>query len=75
MKKVLLCLLLIICLLIVLFIPKNNKKEEGLTTITLAEVTHSVFYAPLYVSIEKGYFKNDKIVVSLMKVFPSKLFC
>ena len=32
----------------------------------MAEVTHSVFYAPLYVSIEKGYFKDEKIDLNLI---------
>ena len=35
---------------------RKTKKEEKLTDVTLAEVTHSIFYAPMYVAIEKGYF-------------------
>ncbi len=30
-------------------------------SITVAEVTHSIFYAPLYVSKNKGYFKDADI--------------
>ena len=39
---------------------EGNKKEEKkeLTQITLNEVAHSIFYAPQYVAIEKGYFKE-----------------
>lgn len=39
---------------------KTNKNDDGkkLTKIKLAEVTHSAFYAPLYVAMENGYFKD-----------------
>ena len=32
-------------------------QDEELTSVTLNEVAHSIFYAPQYVAIEKGYFK------------------
>ena len=32
-------------------------QEEGVVRLT--EVTHSVFYAPLYVAIEGGYFQEE----------------
>ena len=34
--------------------------------IKIAEVTHSVFYAPLYVAIEEGYFRNENIDIKLI---------
>lgn len=34
--------------------------------ITIAEVTHSVFYAPQYVAIELGYFEEEGLDVSLV---------
>lgn len=42
-----------------------NKKEE-LTKVRLAEVTHSMFYAPLYVAIENGYFEDEGLDVELI---------
>lgn len=42
---------------------ENNKKLEK---ITLAEVAHTVFYAPLYVAIEEGYFKDYGIDINLI---------
>lgn len=43
---------------------KNDEKK--LERITLAEVAHTVFYAPMYVSIEKGYFKENGIDLELI---------
>ena len=34
--------------------------------ITIAEVTHSIFYAPQYIAIEKGYFKEEGLTVNLI---------
>ncbi len=45
---------------------RKPKTEEKLTDVTLAEVTHSIFYAPMYVAIEKGYFKDNGINLDLI---------
>jgi NitT/TauT family transport system substrate-binding protein len=58
------CLLLIG--LLTYLIVKPNKKDNDLTPITLAEVTHSVFYTPMYVAIENGYFKDEGIDINLL---------
>lgn len=65
-------LIVLICLLAVLIITisiiKFTKKEEktNLTPVKLAEVTHSAFYAPLYVAIENDYFKDNNIDIELI---------
>ena len=56
--SVIFILIVIIC---TIFCIRFNKDDEKLTKIKLAEVTHSVFYAPLYVAIENGYFKDEGI--------------
>lgn len=61
MKKLLL-LLTLISLSISLFGCKKNKMDE----ITIAEVTHSIFYAPQYVAIANGYFEEVGIKVDLI---------
>ena len=33
------------------------------------EVAHSIFYAPQYVAIEKGYFKNEGLDMTLITGF------
>ena len=39
-----------------------SKKDD---TIRLNEVTHSVFYAPLYLAIENGYFEEEGLKIEL----------
>ncbi len=68
MKKNIL-IISIICLIILcltFFIFKYNNKNEKLEKITVAEVTHSAFYAPWYVALEKGYFKEAGIDVDVV---------
>lgn len=40
-------------------------EETKLTKIRLNEVTHSVFYAPLYVAIENGFFLKEGLEIEL----------
>lgn len=42
------------------------QEEKKLTQVTLNEVAHSIFYAPMYVSIEKGYFEDEGIDLNLI---------
>lgn len=39
--------------------------NDGKTTIRLSEVTHSIFYAPLYIAINNGYFADENIDIKL----------
>ena len=41
-------------------------KDDGLTKLTVAEVTHSVFYAPQYVADTMGFFKEEGLKVSFV---------
>lgn len=41
------------------------KSDSKLKTIKVNEVTHSVFYAPLYVAIENGYFEEENLKIEL----------
>lgn len=41
-------------------------KGSKLTKVTLNEVAHSIFYAPMYVAIEKGYFEAESIDLQLV---------
>lgn len=67
MKKIfytfLVVLLLVLCL--IFFLPKKEK-NDNMKSVKIAEVTHSVFYAPLYVAIEEGYFNEENIDIKLV---------
>ncbi|MCH5165662.1 MAG: ABC transporter substrate-binding protein [Clostridiales bacterium] len=39
--------------------------DDGKTTVRLCEVTHSIFYAPLYIAINNGYFDDENIKIKL----------
>ncbi len=67
-NRFIICLIsILVAVLIVIGFNLFTKKDDtGLTTIKLAEVTHSVFYTPLYVAIEEGYFKEVDINLELV---------
>ena len=47
----------------------KSDDSKTLTTVKLNEVAHSIFYAPMYVAIEKGYFEDEGIELSLTTGF------
>jgi len=63
MKKVI-SLLLVVILIASLFLA-GCKKETQKQNVRLVEVTHSLFYAPQYVAIEKGFFDKNNINIEL----------
>lgn len=51
---------------------ETTEKEETLpesTKVILNEVAHSIFYAPMYVAIEEGYFEDEGIELDLITGF------
>ena len=67
MKKFI-TILVIIAIIILITISFLFKKEEKstLTKIKVAEVTHSVFYTPMYVSDALGYFEDENLDVEII---------
>ena len=51
------------------FAAKKDGTDEKLTKVTLNEVAHSIFYAPQYVAIEEGYFKDEGLDLTLVTGF------
>ena len=65
-------IVLVVALLIIVIIAgiaiyqKNSKNiNNNITAIKMNEVTRSVFYAPQYVAINNGYFKDYNIEIDL----------
>ena len=50
--------------------PESISAEETelkeLVKVTLNEVAHSIFYAPMYVAVEEGYFQEEGIDLTLV---------
>lgn len=73
MKKVLMHRMisgLLVCALLLTLCACGGKEEKNsLTKVTLNEVAHSIFYAPMYVAIEKGYFEDEGIDLTLVTGF------
>ncbi len=70
MKTKIIALLLIFLVAIGFFFfinKKNDKKEvkKDIKTVKVAEVAHTIFYAPAYVAIKNGYFKENNINIDL----------
>jgi NitT/TauT family transport system substrate-binding protein len=63
MKKIISLLLVVVLIASLLLV--GCEKEKVRQNIRLVEVTHSVFYAPQYVAIEKDFFEKNGIDIEL----------
>ncbi|MCI9464630.1 MAG: ABC transporter substrate-binding protein [Lachnospiraceae bacterium] len=72
-KKFLSLFLTALCAVTLLCGCSTDKKEAAPSTdavpVTLNEVAHSIFYAPMYVAIEEGYFAEEGIDLTLITGF------
>lgn len=69
MKRTLVSIILFLIIIVIVILGFwHNKKEENteLTKITVAEVAHSIFYAPQYVAISEGYFEEEGLDIELV---------
>ena len=62
-------MLAVTALPMIVFASKKDKEDKKLSKVTLNEVAHSVFYAPQYVAIEKGYFTEEGLNLTLVTGF------
>lgn len=58
-------LIILIGLTIICFIMEDKSNKEGNIKLKVAEVTHSVFYAPWYVALHNGYLDDFDIELVL----------
>ena len=62
MKKIIIILASIMLLIFsILYLNKEDKNNSKLTKVKLAEVTHSVFYAPQYAAIKNVRMSDNGI--------------
>lgn len=69
MKKKTLNFLLVLFSLCFLTGCKDQNDTSDTTKVVLNEVAHSIFYAPMYVAIENGYFEEEGIELELVTGF------
>ena len=58
-------LILSVLLLGMSLVLSGCSNQTGLTKIKLSEVTHSIFYAPQYVALTQGFFKEEGLEIEL----------
>lgn len=56
----------IIVLLFTLDLNKGDNVDKNLTKVKVAEVAHSVFYAPQYAAISQGFFEEEGLDIELI---------
>lgn len=61
---IILAAILVLTLSTTLIILFSNRKQEGV--IRVHEVTHSIFYAPFYIAMTQGYFKDEGFDIDLI---------
>ena len=61
--------LLIVILMFSIAACSNTDKTEKLEKVRLVEVTRSIFYAPEYVAIAKGFFEEEGLEIELSTAF------
>ena len=65
MKKFTVLFLAVLMMMSVTLFGCGTSSQDEMVTIRVNEVTHSIFYAPLYVAINNGYFEEEGIKVEL----------
>lgn len=66
MKKIYRIVSLCLCFVLCSCLASGCGKYNKYTEVTLTEVAHSIFYAPMYVAIEQGYFEEEGLKISLV---------
>lgn len=66
MKKYLILIITLFLFIIAGFFIFNKKEESDLKKVKVAEVAHSIFYAPQYVAHKLGYFEEEGLDVEII---------
>ena len=65
-KKIITICSFIIIFMLACSVIFNEKEKKDLVKVKVAEVAHSIFYAPQYVALHNGYFKDVGLDVELI---------
>lgn len=66
MKKIIISIFIIfIIIFISIFAYKKESNNNNLTKVKVAEVAHSIFYAPQYLADSLGFFKDENIDIEI----------
>lgn len=57
---------LLLCIIFVMTWVTGCSTQKKYTEVKLTEVAHSIFYAPMYVAIEQGYFEEEGLQIELV---------
>ena len=66
MKKIIFTIIGLLVILGIILIPSILKKDNELTNVKVAEVAHSIFYAPQYIADSLGYFEDEGLDVEII---------
>ena len=70
MKKIItsiiLCIIALVTFIFIVIEDKDNKKDKNLTKVKVAEVAHTIFYAPQYAALANGYFSDEGLDIDLV---------
>lgn len=66
MKKIIITLLALGLIITGFFVFTPKEEEKGLKKVKVAEVTHSIFYAPQYIAHSLGYFEEQGLDVEII---------
>ncbi|MBP3765722.1 MAG: ABC transporter substrate-binding protein [Bacilli bacterium] len=66
MKKIFIPIILILVIISTAILIKRKDENNSLKKLKVAEVTHSIFYAPQYLADSLGYFKDEGLDVEFI---------
>lgn len=66
MKKIIITVIGLILIIGIVLIPNLFNKKSDLKSIKVAEVAHSIFYAPQYIADSLGYFEEEGLDVEII---------
>lgn len=67
MKKIIISIFIVLLIALGTFFAFKGR-DKDLTKVKVAEVTHSIFYAPQYIAHSLGYFEDEGLDVELILV-------